>query len=120
MKFEIAAWEDLSSNCSIFLLQFLAITFKINQQCTKTERIWVFDEDGGKTLPQNDPAQQPPPEITKLGGACGSTWELRGWWQPGIPQRTLPLEGVLDTLAPQGYILGLSSPRIGRDRLAGG
>ena len=119
----VAADENamlLYANCSIFFLQFLSIAFEINQACAEAKRMWIFNDGTEGKLPQDDPAIKPPPEIAKLGGARGSPWDLRGWWQPGIPPRTLPLEGVLDTLAPQGSISGLSPPRMGRGRLARG
>ena len=93
------------TNYSIFLLQFLTIAFEINQHCTETGRIWVFGEDGGGTLPQNDPAERPPPEIAELGGACGSIREIRGWQRKAA--RAMPLRGCARSQgAPWVSILG--------------
>ena len=100
----------------VILVNYLFSEYK-NPNNSELKSVWVY-ESGELCMPKNNPAPRPPPEIAKLGGASGSMRQFRGW-QPD-PQRTLPLEGVLDTLAPQGSISGLSPPRMGRDRLARG
>ena len=96
----------LLANFYVILIDYLLFEFKNPENCA-LESTWVFNEEEGGTLPKNDPAKRPPPEIAKLGGGCGGTREIRGRQRKAA--RAMPLRGCARSQGtPWESILGPS------------